>query len=114
MLIAETEYKHQVEEDIQPFRDVLLGLFFITIGMLLNVPLVLQNWWLVLLLLAVTALDRQRVSADLLVDAGLAKPFELVELYAVYAVVARWIDGAAGTCVEGERVEEQTEQGASR
>ncbi|MDB5762807.1 MAG: potassium transporter [Herminiimonas sp.] len=51
MLISETEYKHQVEEDIKPFRDVLLGLFFITIGMLLNVPLVLQNWWLVLLLL---------------------------------------------------------------
>ncbi|MEO8600694.1 MAG: cation:proton antiporter, partial [bacterium] len=48
MLISETEYKHQVEEDIKPFRDVLLGLFFITIGMLLNVTLVLQNWWLVL------------------------------------------------------------------
>jgi monovalent cation:H+ antiporter-2, CPA2 family len=52
MLISETEYKHQVEEDIKPFRDVLLGLFFITIGMLLNVRLVLENWWLVLLLLA--------------------------------------------------------------
>ena len=51
MLISETEFKHQVEEDIKPFRDVLLGLFFITVGMLLNVPLVLQNWWLVLLLL---------------------------------------------------------------
>jgi CPA2 family monovalent cation:H+ antiporter-2 len=53
MLISETEYKHQVEEDIKPFRDVLLGLFFITIGMLLNLPLVLENWWLVLLLLMV-------------------------------------------------------------
>jgi len=52
MLISETEYKHQVEEDIKPFRDVLLGLFFITIGMLLNVRIVLENWWLVLLLLA--------------------------------------------------------------
>jgi CPA2 family monovalent cation:H+ antiporter-2 len=52
MLISETEYKHQVEEDIKSFRDVLLGLFFITIGMLLNVPLVLEHWWLVLLLLA--------------------------------------------------------------
>ncbi|MBC7499653.1 MAG: cation:proton antiporter [Herminiimonas sp.] len=52
MLISETEYKHQVEEDIKPFRDVLLGLFFITIGMLLNIRLVLENWWLVLLLLS--------------------------------------------------------------
>ncbi|MFP5391922.1 MAG: monovalent cation:proton antiporter-2 (CPA2) family protein [Gammaproteobacteria bacterium] len=51
MLISETQYKHQVEEDIKPFRDVLLGLFFITIGMLLNVELVLQKWWLVLVLL---------------------------------------------------------------
>jgi CPA2 family monovalent cation:H+ antiporter-2 len=52
MLISETEFKHQVEEDIKPFRDVLLGLFFITVGMLLNVRLVLENWWLVLILLA--------------------------------------------------------------
>lgn len=51
MLISETQYKHQVEEDIKPFRDVLLGLFFITIGMLLNVRVVLENWWLVLALL---------------------------------------------------------------
>ena len=51
MLISETQYRHQVEEDIKPFRDVLLGLFFITVGMLLNVHLVLANWWLVLILL---------------------------------------------------------------
>ena len=51
MLIAETQYKHQVEVDIQSFRDVLLGLFFVTIGMLLNIRLVLENWWIVLLLL---------------------------------------------------------------
>ena len=56
MLISETQYKHQVEEDIKPFRDVLLGLFFITIGMLLNLELVLHNWWLVLLLLTVPVL----------------------------------------------------------
>jgi CPA2 family monovalent cation:H+ antiporter-2 len=53
MLISETQYKHQVEEDIKPFRDVLLGLFFITIGMLLNLKLVMANWWIVLLLLVV-------------------------------------------------------------
>ncbi|MBI1892258.1 MAG: cation:proton antiporter [Burkholderiales bacterium] len=53
MLISETEYKHQVEEDIKPFRDVLLGLFFITVGMLLNVSLVFKHGWLVLGLLAI-------------------------------------------------------------
>ncbi len=36
MMLAETEYRHQVESDIQPFRDILLGLFFITVGMLLD------------------------------------------------------------------------------
>jgi CPA2 family monovalent cation:H+ antiporter-2 len=51
MLISETQYKHQVEEDIKPFRDVLLGLFFITVGMLLDLSVVFDNWWLVLLLL---------------------------------------------------------------
>jgi CPA2 family monovalent cation:H+ antiporter-2 len=56
MLISETQYKHQVEEDIKPFRDVLLGLFFITIGMLLNLQLVLANWWVVLVLLIVPVL----------------------------------------------------------
>ncbi|MBC7859861.1 MAG: cation:proton antiporter, partial [Burkholderiaceae bacterium] len=53
MLISETEFKQQVEEDIKPFRDVLLGLFFITVGMLLNVRVVLDNWLLVLALLCV-------------------------------------------------------------
>jgi CPA2 family monovalent cation:H+ antiporter-2 len=53
MLISETEFRHQVEEDIKPFRDVLLGLFFVTIGMLLNVGLVLERLHWVLLALAV-------------------------------------------------------------
>jgi CPA2 family monovalent cation:H+ antiporter-2 len=53
MLISETEYKHQVETDIRPFHDVLLGLFFISIGMLLDWRLVLERWPLVLLLLLV-------------------------------------------------------------
>lgn len=42
MLISETEYRYQVAEDIKPFRDVLLGLFFVTVGMLLD-PIVLWH-----------------------------------------------------------------------
>ncbi len=53
MLIAETEYRMQVEEDIKPFRDVLLGLFFVTVGMGLDLELVLEQWPFVLLLLGV-------------------------------------------------------------
>ncbi|MBK7792127.1 MAG: cation:proton antiporter [Betaproteobacteria bacterium] len=53
MLIAETEYRYQVEEDIKPFRDVLLGLFFITMGMALDLSIVAANWGWVALLLVV-------------------------------------------------------------
>jgi CPA2 family monovalent cation:H+ antiporter-2 len=48
MLISETQYRYQVEEDIKPFRDVLLGLFFVTIGMKLNLALVLSELFFVL------------------------------------------------------------------
>jgi len=43
VLISETEYRYQVEQDIKPFRDVLLGLFFVTIGMLLDLRTVVAN-----------------------------------------------------------------------
>jgi CPA2 family monovalent cation:H+ antiporter-2 len=51
MLISETEYRYQVGDYIKPFRDVLLGLFFVTIGMLLNLSLVADRWVVVLLVL---------------------------------------------------------------
>jgi len=56
VLISETEYRYQVEADIRPFRDVLLGLFFITIGMQLDFGLLLQQaQWVALLLLGLLA-----------------------------------------------------------
>jgi CPA2 family monovalent cation:H+ antiporter-2 len=69
MLISETEYRHQVEEDIKPFRDVLLGLFFITIGMLLNLNVVVgQFGWVLMALLLPTGFK-------LLLIVGLARLF---------------------------------------
>ncbi len=47
MMLAETEYRHQIEVVIRPFRDILLGLFFITVGMLLDVRLVISQFGLV-------------------------------------------------------------------
>lgn len=43
MLISETEFRYQVEEDIKPFRDVLLGLFMVTVGMFLNFGVLLGS-----------------------------------------------------------------------
>ncbi len=53
MLISETEYRLQMEEDIKPFRDVLMGLFFVTIGVKLDMQIVVGLWWQVLLVLVI-------------------------------------------------------------
>ncbi|MFM9899393.1 MAG: cation:proton antiporter [Polaromonas sp.] len=74
MLISETEFKHQVETDIRPFHDVLLGLFFISIGMMLDWRIVLERWPLVLLLASLPVLFK------LVLVTGLAK----------------WLGGTAG------------------
>ncbi len=67
MLISETEYRYQVEDDIKPFRDVLLGLFFVTIGMLLDVQVVIENFLWVFIILIVLVL------AKIIVIAGLSR-----------------------------------------
>ncbi|MEJ2513718.1 MAG: cation:proton antiporter [Gammaproteobacteria bacterium] len=54
LMLAETEYRHQVEVDIRPFRDLLLGLFFITVGMNVDPAMILR--WLPAVLILVTAL----------------------------------------------------------
>ena len=51
MMLAETEYRHQVESAVRPFRELLLGLFFISVGMLLDVRLLYQHFLLVSALL---------------------------------------------------------------
>ena len=77
MLISETEYRYQVEDDIKPFRDVLLGLFFVTIGMMLNLANVISGLgWILLILLILL-------------------PFKA----AVVALLAHWLDGDWGTSI---------------
>ena len=69
MLVAETEFKHQVETDIRPFHDVLLGLFFITIGMKLDWRPIFDQWFLVLALTSVP------VAAKFVLVAALTRAF---------------------------------------
>ncbi len=47
VLLAESTYRHQIETDIEPFRGLLLGLFFISIGMRLDLELIVSSWMLV-------------------------------------------------------------------
>ena len=77
ILISETEYRYQVEEDIKPFRDVLLGLFFVTIGMLLDLGSVIGGFGWVLLILLILL------------------PFKAV----VVALLARWFAGDWGAAI---------------
>jgi len=52
MMLGETEYRHQIEVEIRPFRDILMGLFFISVGGLLSMSHVIENWFLILLIVA--------------------------------------------------------------
>ncbi|HQS82730.1 MAG TPA: monovalent cation:proton antiporter-2 (CPA2) family protein [Thiobacillus sp.] len=74
MLVSETEYRYQVEDDIKPFRDVLLGLFFVTIGMRLDLTQVLANWGDVLILVAAIVLGKGLLVAGLSMAFGSARP----------------------------------------
>jgi CPA2 family monovalent cation:H+ antiporter-2 len=69
MLISETEYRFQVEQDIKPFRDVLLGLFFVTVGMMLDPGVVIERFALVLVFLVLL------IAAKLALIAALSKAF---------------------------------------
>jgi CPA2 family monovalent cation:H+ antiporter-2 len=71
MLISETEFRYQVEADIRPYRDVLMGLFFITVGMRLNLSVVMEQGWVLLALLAAY------VGIKLAVIAGLSRLFRI-------------------------------------
>jgi monovalent cation:H+ antiporter-2, CPA2 family len=48
MMLSETEYRHQIESDIRPFQDILLGLFFVTVGMLISLEVLQQHFLLIL------------------------------------------------------------------
>jgi len=47
VLLAESSYRHQIETDIEPFRGILLGLFFISIGMRLDLSAIVEAWMIV-------------------------------------------------------------------
>lgn len=64
MMLGETEFRHQIEATIRPFRDLLMGLFFITVGMLFEFQHIAVIWpWVLLLLTALTLFKVVLISA---------------------------------------------------
>ncbi|WOE77844.1 monovalent cation:proton antiporter-2 (CPA2) family protein [Pseudomonas protegens] len=66
MLLGESHYRHQIEADIRPFRDILLGLFFVSIGMLIDLQLFIDHSLLILGLTLALLLIKGSVVAALL------------------------------------------------
>ena len=52
MMLSETEYRHQIESDIRPFQDILLGLFFVTVGMIISLDILIEHFWIIIALTA--------------------------------------------------------------
>ena len=63
MMLAETEYRHQIEAVIRPFRDILLGVFFISVGMLLDMRLLAGELWVALATLIALIVLKATVAA---------------------------------------------------
>ena len=65
VLLSTSSYRHQLEADVEPFRGLLLGLFFLAVGMALDLSVVARNWQLILI--SVVALTALKMTAIYLV-----------------------------------------------
>ena len=66
VLLAESNFRHELEADIEPFRGVLLGLFFMAVGMSIDLKLVAANWLLLALAAPALVLLKIAVAAGIL------------------------------------------------
>jgi monovalent cation:proton antiporter-2 (CPA2) family protein len=81
VLLSESSYRHQLEADVEPFRGLLLGLFFLAVGMALDLSVVAQNWQLILI--SVAALTVLKMAAIY----GVARAFRASHREAVERLV---------------------------
>jgi monovalent cation:H+ antiporter-2, CPA2 family len=92
MMLAETEYRHQIESVIRPFRDILLGLFFISVGMLLDLHLLGRPSELATVLLMLVTL----VVLKALLAALVTRPFSHSRFKALRTGIVMSIGGEFG------------------
>jgi len=93
MMLAETEYRHQIEAVIRPFRDILLGLFFISVGMLLDTGLLLRALPLVSLMLVTLIVLKAAIAAFV------ARPFTTSRFKALRTGIVISIGGEFGVAL---------------
>ena len=84
MVIGEGDFRHQVEDDVRPFRDLLLGLFFVTVGMEVNPSIIALAPWAVLVWIMVLVPGK----ALLAVLAGLCRRWPLPEAVRISVILA--------------------------
>lgn len=70
MMLSESQYKHQLEADIRPFRDILMGLFFISVGTALNLHAMVSQWAFILTSIAVMLIIKTVIIRHVSVLAG--------------------------------------------
>jgi CPA2 family monovalent cation:H+ antiporter-2 len=95
MMLAETEYRHQIEAAIRPFRDILLGLFFISVGMLLELQVLTQPSELALVLLMLLTLVVFKAAIATLVT----RPFSHSRFKALRTGIVMSIGGEFGVAL---------------
>ncbi len=93
MMLAETEYRYQIESVIRPFRDILLGLFFISVGMLLDLRVLLSS------LGKVSALLLGMVLIKAVVGSVVSRPFTNTRFKAVRTGIVIAIGGEFGVAL---------------
>jgi CPA2 family monovalent cation:H+ antiporter-2 len=103
MMLAETEYRHQIETVIRPFRDILLGVFFISVGMLLDMPLLAGEMGVVSAILVVLIVLKATIAAFV------TRPFTTTRFKALRTGIVISIGGEFGValctiCLEADLI----------
>ncbi|MCB1448317.1 MAG: monovalent cation:proton antiporter-2 (CPA2) family protein [Rhizobiaceae bacterium] len=81
VMLAESSYRHELEADIEPFRGILLGLFFMAVGLSFRINVVLENWLLILLAVPVIMIAKSAILYGLCRLAGSSKADSLGQAF---------------------------------
>ena len=109
VMLAETEYRHQVEAAIRPFRDILLGLFFISVGMMLDLGVLRGDLLLILGILAAMTAGKALLMALVGRFWGLP-PFKAVRTGIVLSVGGEFGIAILTILMQGEVVADEVTQ----